>query len=1159
MKTKLSYTVSAILSFFLCVVMLCGTVLPAIAEEVELPSLDYHNPSLESTATLSAYELYTALLGEPSTEGEKLYWQTSDLALTYTKFIPDSCIDTRYDGDRGVLDITLYSYSYLAANGTEITWIPSVLFLEGQAYAVTANGSYYTSHIENCFHSGDFDMQVDYVCQIEIPREVVSVLRHEAYQEGYDALTLMNEYRKKLNVYEALVEMQNKWDAYEKWEEDYANYLIEKALYDQLKQEYDAYVVEYNAYQSLVDAYNAWQTYFEEQENFPAKQQAYAEYMNYYREYKAAVDKLAMFEAIFAKDSHGWCMYNDIMGNAVTEVLSKQDLLVTSGCNPDDIYLAGRATENLRVLLKGYADLRNKKWSSDHDKYQALYTYYTQNYDALKQNFCDLYKTLKGLYENTVVSNFIGVKGKTAHYRQLVGHLFVISTSLDQSSERNEAAWRIDKLPLSSVIEDVHYFADGDWDPKNTSYPKVEVPFAERAETPVEPSVDLPTFIPDPPQEVKNPGEPPAVVEDPSGTPRPDAPKPIGDKPQKPVFNAAVELLYQEVENGQLKPFEEYVYSETLTLTNTVDRKISIQNLKTVTFYNPDGTVFKQLFVDYDGTINASDLKDFPFDETPAHTYEWFGWLVLLPNGGSISVKDTMNVTENLSLYPDYVATAKTYNITWVVDGVATTVPYYYGVTPDPRNFISQFPYETQSHRYEFSGWNTEILPVTSDATYEGSTVCIPKKFSITWVIKNGSESIVEQWEYGQTPSFGGNLSYRDAYYTYSFVEWDKTVSPVTRAITYTAVYKKEALALGGLNVPMEIVESDTDILVLATESALQLKQAALLADQSGKTLTVEWAGKLTLSMSGQELKNFIACGAPTLSFYTKQDGDAEVYQLEFLLNAGNTSSLPHVTVQFVHHREQGRETVFEVETENGWVRLDDATHTTNGMLVARCRYAYSIIPEANKLCNVTQMSSKALPGDWVSLNLNCVFGYKVVGAKVTDADGNEISLVGLSFQMPASAVNVVLEVERIVYRVTFMVNGEVWHYAEYFAGDEILLPENPPKRVEGEYTYTFTGWGSVPAIVMGDVEELVFEASFAQSTIVDDYDTGNNNNVVMTIVLPIAGAVLILLIAFLITNRIVRKKGGWRLAKIKFSGKMRALFKKLKNAMQAIIKKIKK
>ena len=174
--------------------------------------------------------------------------------------------------------------------------------------------------------------------------------------------------------------------------------------------------------------------------------------------------------------------------------LSKQDLLATSGCNPDDIYLAGDATENLRVLLKGYNDLRNKKWSSDHDKYQALYAYYTENYEALTQNFCDLYKSLKGLYKNTVVSSFIGVKGKTEHYRQLVGHLFVVSTAFDTSVARDESTWRVGKKTLAEVIDmDVHYFEDGDqWYP-TVVYPENEVPFAEHpGEYPERPSVPCP-------------------------------------------------------------------------------------------------------------------------------------------------------------------------------------------------------------------------------------------------------------------------------------------------------------------------------------------------------------------------------------------------------------------------------------------------------------------------------------------------------------------------------------------------------------------------------------------------------------------------------------------------------------------------------------------
>ena len=181
---------------------------------------------------------------------------------------------------------------------------------------------------------------------------------------------------------------------------------------------------------------------------------------------ETVIPKLSMFESVFQADSRGWCMYNDIMGEPFTEFLANQDLIITGGANAEDVTLAGIATENLRVLLKGYNDLRTQKWNSDYEKYKALYQYYTDNYDALEQNFCDLYKCLKGLYENTVISNYIGVQGLTAHYRQFVGHLFVVSTALDQDEYRDEDAWRMDQKTLREVIEDVHYFPDGNWYPQ---------------------------------------------------------------------------------------------------------------------------------------------------------------------------------------------------------------------------------------------------------------------------------------------------------------------------------------------------------------------------------------------------------------------------------------------------------------------------------------------------------------------------------------------------------------------------------------------------------------------------------------------------------------------------------------------------------------------
>ena len=58
---------------------------------------------------------------------------------------------------------------------------------------------------------------------------------------------------------------------------------------------------------------------------------------------------------------------------SVTKVLSMQDVLIGKGGDKEGVNSAGVATENLRVLLKGYNDLRTQKWSSNHAKYQALY------------------------------------------------------------------------------------------------------------------------------------------------------------------------------------------------------------------------------------------------------------------------------------------------------------------------------------------------------------------------------------------------------------------------------------------------------------------------------------------------------------------------------------------------------------------------------------------------------------------------------------------------------------------------------------------------------------------------------------------------------------------------------------------------------------------
>ena len=256
MKTKLSYIASALLSFLLCAVMLCGAILPTVAEGNKIPSLDYSNPAVESVITLSAYDLYKILLERTPTEGETLYWKASELSLSYSDFIPDSSVDTQYNGDLGTLDVTVNPYIYTAANGVLIQWIPEAFTLSGTRYVLSEENGVYVGRANNCFYSGDFDMQVEYGCEIEIAQNVIEALASEAFEKGSDALAEMNAYRKALEDYNALVAAHNAYNSYVQWEEDYANYLAEKAVYDTLKSAYDAYVAEYNAYQTVLNAYN---------------------------------------------------------------------------------------------------------------------------------------------------------------------------------------------------------------------------------------------------------------------------------------------------------------------------------------------------------------------------------------------------------------------------------------------------------------------------------------------------------------------------------------------------------------------------------------------------------------------------------------------------------------------------------------------------------------------------------------------------------------------------------------------------------------------------------------------------------------------------------------------------------------------------------------
>ncbi len=1134
MKAKRIYIGSALVALVLCAAMLCSAILPVAGEET-LPSLEYHNPTMENNVTLSAADLYELLLEKTPTEGEALYWAESDLTMTYTPFVPTSRISTEYDGANGILQVFVRPYTYLAANGAEVTWNPTNLLLDGESHDLQLRDDVYVAVIENCFYSNDFSMKVDYEWQVEISKDVIAALRNDAYEKGNAAHEEMETYRNELMVYNNLVEMHRKWDEYEKWEREYADYLAELAVYNALKATYDAYLAEHAEYERLLDAYNQWQNYFAQQKAYADNEKPYAEYMEFYRVYQAAVGKMAMFESIFQKDSRGWSMYADITGQTVSQVLDNQLLLMVPTVDANDIRAAGAATQDLRVLLQGYAELRNANGKSEYAKNKALYEYYSANYDALKTNFSTLYHALKDLYdESQIVRKQINSRGKTEHYLQMVGHLYVITYSLESNTPRDDR-WRMSNKKLTEVIEPVHYFEDGDWDPRNTVFPATEVPRVDRIEKPVPPTVTQPTVKPEAPTPVPNPGKAPTPVDDPSKTPKPEQPKPLGPAPQPPVLDAIEQKLCQEVENGTLKYYDSVIRAKQLTMTATVEREISIQNLKTVTLYYADGNVYQSISVNYGESLYCPPLAR---ENTAEYTYTWLGWTTL--DG---SDPNTDFITEDMALYPLYRSVKKTYTITWVVDGVSYPTTLYYGAMPVPETVVNITPHEGQYYRYEFSGWDREIQPVTGDATYIGSMVQIPKKFKVTWVIKNGAEKVEQLLEYGTMPVFEGDLSVQSPQFIYEFTGWDKNITVVSGDVTYTACYSATPLAVGSMNTPLEVLHSADAITVIATASSVQVEQAARLAASSQKLLRVMWEDQLCITMNAEQLTEYLALEAPRLILQAEQAGEATIYRFRYYFASGATDT-PNATVELSYRKADGKETLFELQTDDGWQRLQEPTFAAEGAFSVRCIYSYSIVPVANEFCNVTQMQQSAIAGDIVSLKLDCVYGYEVVGATLTFADGRETVVEGLSFQMPGEPITVTLHTAKIIYTVIFTVDGAVWSSEEYELGEAILLPASPQKDADENYAYAFMGWGDVPTLATGENKTLTFEAQFSKVEIPKEEPT-KEKGIFLSLILPIlicvvaTGAIVVVIIL------IVRRKKSNGATKVRMGKHIASIFKK--------------
>lgn len=1132
MKRKLTYFSTALVCCFLCIWMIVGGVIPAFAGERDY-SLDYGIEGRDNNTAIDALTLYQKLSQKAPTAAEKLYLESAGVAMYYNSLVPDSRISTFYDGGAGTLDVELQPYVYTAANGETVTWIPQRARIDGKVFPLTEEGGVYRFRMEDVLYSADFSMEVDYLWQVEIPAVAVNDLLNSAYTEGQLAKTELAEWEAQMKAYNAVLQKHEAYVAYGQWEKDYAAYLIAKEVYRVKKEAYDAYVAKYNAYAAEKDAFDQWTAYFEYVDFKNNYLEDYNKYQTYLKALEPIKTRLAIMDLLFVSDSRGWQIYASVMGNTVTSVLNrKQELILAGGPQAEGmVNMAGAATEKLRALMSGYNDLRQASYPSEYVRIKTLYNYYAKNYIAIRDNFNDLYEALYWLYEEILaVRVYIKSQGKLEHYLQLVGELYVVSTCLDDTANRS-ADWRMSSQPLSRVVESLQILRDTNIaNPANGEMPQ-EVPAVEWVEPMDEPTVPMPDSEPVPPPVVPDPGPAPTEVKDPSTTPRPEEVAHPGTAPASPVFSSLQKSLMQEIDRGTLKKKTEVSAPVAVSFASTVSRVVSISNKKSVTFYNWDGSVLYQTMVEYGGSIYypLPDRAD-----TAEYAYRKLAWV-------SVDGKDVVLslVESDLSLYPLYEASKRSYTVTWVLDGEVTQSDFLYGTFPEPPMALTREdgPY----HRYVFSGWDKEPVPVTGDVTYTGSIRQVPKDFNVTWVVNNGKTTVTEQWPYGSIPVFEGDLSVESTTHRYTFIAWDKTPNTVTGDVTYTAKYVSTPLAVGGTDEILNVPEDEEKLSVQATDTSLSIEGALAQAQEKEKAVEVIWENGVTLLLDAETVADWQEHSFRRVKLETVAgEGDVMEYRFHFYDNLWRDIKDVglQMEVTLPYEKTDTYETVFfapaaAARSSAEWVRLEGNVAQINGTTVLRREYAYRIKVVPNTMCNTMTMAKIAMAGDVVSLKLGAVFGYEVSGARVLCADGTEVEVKDLSFVMPASPVSVELIVSKIVYRVTFMVDGKVWSEAEYGLGDEILLPADPSKEAEEGYVYTFAGWGTVPAIASGAERELVFTASFAHSQDHIKHSSGNND-MLLTVVLPALLGVIVLVVLLVVFIKHRNKKELERLLRLR-------------------------
>ncbi|MBQ9513713.1 MAG: leucine-rich repeat domain-containing protein, partial [Clostridia bacterium] len=474
----------------------------------------------------------------------------------------------------------------------------------------------------------------------------------------------------------------------------------------------------------------------------------------------------------------------------------------------------------------------------------------------------------------------------------------------------------------------------------------------------------------------------------------------------------------------------------------------------TVTFKNYDGTVLSSTTYHYGDAVNTSATPTKSADNT--YTYTFKSWDKEVVN----VVGDAIYTATYDATYIDYTIVFKNYDGT-----VLSSTTYHYG--DDVIEPATPSKPADNTYTYSFKSWDKEIVNCIADATYTATYNSTYIDYTV--IFKNYDNTVLstKTYHYGESVIVPETPSKpTDNTYTYGFIGWDSEVVACNGNKTYIAQFTPT-------NIEYTVIFKNYNDVILSSTKYHYGDSIVIPATPSKPA-----DNTYTYSFKSWD-KEVVNCVGDAL--YTATFNETYIEYTVTFLN-WDSSEIQKVSYHYgetiisIPNPERENDETYTYEFTSWNKPLGVCSGNTKFTAQYEATYInYTIIFKDQNDVILSRKNDYHYGDNVIKPNnpekeSNNVYTYKFNGWK----DFSSVC-IGNATYVPE------FNEEYIHYSVIFKdYNGTVLSENTYHYGDTIVVPSNPTRSSDTQYSYTFNGWDKeISETCIGDAE---YTATYTQS-----------------------------------------------------------------------------